>query len=109
MVDFIPEKGDIVWINFEPQQGKEIQKTRPALVLTHSKYNLKSGLAIFVPITSQIKGYPFEVLIDFKQIRGAILCDQVRSMDWRSRRVSKITRLDDELLEKVLIKLRLLI
>ncbi|WP_425361655.1 type II toxin-antitoxin system PemK/MazF family toxin [Candidatus Tisiphia endosymbiont of Mystacides longicornis] len=66
MVTFIPERGDVVWINFEPQKGREIQKTRPAVVLSPYKYNLKSGLALFLPITSQIKGYPFEVMINFE-------------------------------------------
>ena len=109
MVIYAPEKGDIVWLNFEPQKGKEIQKIRPAVVLSPVKYNIKSGLALFAPITSQVKGYPFEVLIDFKQIKGAVLCDQVRSMDWKTCKASKILQLDAKLLEKILAKLRLLI
>ncbi|WP_417904744.1 type II toxin-antitoxin system PemK/MazF family toxin [Candidatus Tisiphia endosymbiont of Micropterix aruncella] len=109
MVTFIPERGDVVWLNFEPQKGKEIQKTRPAVVLTSYKYNLKSGLALFVPITSQIKGYPFEVIINFEQIKGAVLCDQVRSMDWKARTATKILTLDKILINVILSKLRLLL
>ncbi|BFD46095.1 MAG: endoribonuclease MazF [Rickettsia endosymbiont of Sergentomyia squamirostris] len=109
MVTFIPERGDVVWLNFEPQKGKEIQKTRPAVVLTPYKYNLKSGLALFVPITSQIKGYPFEVIINFEQIKGAVLCDQVRSMDWKARTATKILTLDKILINVILSKLRLLL
>ncbi|HJD57426.1 MAG TPA: type II toxin-antitoxin system PemK/MazF family toxin [Rickettsia endosymbiont of Sericostoma sp.] len=109
MVTFIPERGDVVWINFEPQKGREIQKTRPAVVLSPYKYNLKSGLALFVPITSQIKGYPFEVMINFEQIKGAVLCDQARSMDWRIRIATKILTLDKILINVILSKLRLLL
>ncbi|WP_341762260.1 type II toxin-antitoxin system PemK/MazF family toxin [Candidatus Tisiphia endosymbiont of Melanophora roralis] len=109
MVTFIPERGDVVWLNFEPQKGKEIQKTRPVVILTPYKYNLKSGLALFVPITSQIKGYPFEVIINFKQIKGAVLCDQVRSMDWKARTATKILTLDKILINVILSKLRLLL
>jgi mRNA interferase MazF len=105
----IPERGDVVWLSFEPQKGKEIQKTRPAVVLTPSKYNLKSGLALFVPITSQIKGYPFEVIIRSKQINGAVLCDQVRSMDWRARKATKILSLDKNVTENILSKIKLLL
>ena len=106
---FVPERGDVVWLNFEPQKGKEIQKTRPAVVLSPSKYNLKSGLALFAPITSQIKGYPFEVIINFQQINGAVLCDQVRSMDWKARNASKILSLDKSITESILSKIKLLL
>jgi mRNA interferase MazF len=106
---FIPERGDVVWLNFEPQKGKEIQKTRPAVVLSPSKYNLKSGLALFAPITSQIKGYPFEVIISSQQINGAVLCDQVRSMDWKARKATKILSLDKSTMESILSKIKLLL
>ena len=106
---FIPERGDVVWLNFEPQKGKEIQKTRPAVVLSPSKYNLKSSLALFAPITSQIKGYPFEVIISSQQINGAVLCDQVRSMDWKARKATKILSLDKSTMESILSKIKLLL
>ncbi|WP_032138928.1 type II toxin-antitoxin system PemK/MazF family toxin [Rickettsia tamurae] len=109
MVNYIPEKGDIVWLDFEPQKGKEIQKTRPAVVLSPYKYNLKSGLALFAPITSQIKNYPFEVIIDFQQIKGAVLCDQVRSMDFKVRKANKILTLNEILINEIIYKLKLLL
>lgn len=109
MVIYTPDKGDLVWLDFEPQKGREIQKTRPAIVLTAYKYNIKSGLALFVPITSQIKGYPFEVLIDFEEVKGAALCDQVRSMDWKARKASKILALDKVIIDTILTKLKLLL
>ena len=107
MVKYVPEKGDIVWVDFEPQKGREISKKRPALVLSPSNYNLKSELALFVPITSSIKNYPFEVLIEYNDINGAILCDQIRSMDWKERKVTKITTLKVKVLNQVLYKIRL--
>ncbi|WP_121543262.1 type II toxin-antitoxin system PemK/MazF family toxin [Candidatus Rickettsia colombianensi] len=109
MVNYIPEKGNIVWLDFEPQKGKEIQKTRPAVVLSSYKYNLKSGLALFAPITSQIKNYPFEVIIDFQQIQGAVLCDQVRSMDFKVRKANKILTLNKILINEIIYKLKLLL
>jgi len=106
---FVPEKGDVVWLNFEPQKGKEIQKTRPAVVLSPSNYNLKTGLALFVPITSKVKGYPFEVIINDKAINGVVLCDQIRSMDWKARKANKIYSLDKKTIENILYKLKLLL
>ncbi|MFP3018123.1 MAG: type II toxin-antitoxin system PemK/MazF family toxin [Candidatus Tisiphia sp.] len=91
------------------KKAKRFIKKQPAVVLTPHRYNLKSGLALFVPITSQIKGYPFEVIINFKQIKGAVLCDQVRSMDWKVRATTKILTLDKILINVILSKLRLLL
>ena len=91
MVDYIPNRGEIIWINFDPQKGKEIKKIRPALVISPQKYNQKTGLLLCMPVTSQVKGYPFEVTVNEEQIKGAILCDQVRSFDWREREAEKIT------------------
>jgi mRNA interferase MazF len=109
MVNYIPEKGDVVWLDFEPQKGKEIQNTRPAVALSPYKYNLKSGLALFTPITSQIKNYPFEVVIDFQQIKGAVLCDQVRSIDFKVRKANKILTLNEILINEIIYKLKLLL
>jgi mRNA interferase MazF len=96
MVKYIPTCGDVVWLEFDPQAGKEIQKTRPAVVISPYKYNEKIGLALFMPITSQIKGYPFEVIIHEKSIQGAVLCDQIRSLDWRVRKAKFIMHLPTE-------------
>lgn len=109
MLKYTPKKGDVVWIDFEPQKGREITKTRPAVVLSPSNYNIKSELALFVPITSSIKSYPFEVMVEYNGIKGAILCDQIRSMDWKERKVTKITELDKKMLKEVLSKVLLLL
>jgi mRNA interferase MazF len=109
MVNYAPKRGDIVWIDFDPQKGSEIQKTRPAVVITEYRYNLKSGLALFVPITSKIKNYPFEVKIDHKDIEGVALCDQIRSLDWNIRKVNKIATINQISLQNIISKIQLLI
>lgn len=85
VASYTPDRGDIVWLDFNPQLGHEQAGTRPALVISPSSYNDKSGLMLVCPITSKVKGYPFEVRIITKKIDGAILADQVRSLDWRAR------------------------
>jgi mRNA interferase MazF len=83
---YVPNRGDIVWLTFNPQAGSEQAGRRPAIVLSPASYNGKVGLAIFCPITSQAKGYPFEVVLPKElPIGGVILSDQVKSLDWRSR------------------------
>lgn len=109
MVSFTPKRGDIVWLEFDPQKGKEIQKTRPALTISPHSYNLKTGLGLFMPITSKIKGYSFEVIIDTKKIQGAILSDQIRSLDWKARKAKFATHLSDLILEDALAKFRVLL
>jgi mRNA interferase MazF len=98
---FIPNKGDIVWLDFEPQKGKEIKKMRPALILSPKEYNLH-GLAIACPITSKIKGYPFEVSIVNNKINGAVLADHIRNLDWKERKAKFITKASNEELLNVL-------
>lgn len=104
MVRYAPKAGDIVWLEFDPQKGKEIQKTRPALTISHHSYNLKTGLGLFMPITSKIKGYPFEVTINQDEIHGAILCDQIRSLDWRARKAKFAMCISSSILEDVIAK-----
>jgi mRNA interferase MazF len=83
---YSPDRGDIAWINLDPTLGREQQKRRPALILTPKSYNLKTSLALIVPITSKVKGYSFEVALPSDlSIQGVILSDQIRSIDWRSR------------------------
>ena len=77
--------------------------------ISPGRYNAKVGLALFAPITSQIKNYPFEVVINSDKIKGAVLCDQVRSMDWRKRGAVKIVSLDVIIVEEILTKLKLLL
>ena len=107
---YIPDRGDIVWITFNPQAGHEQAGRRPALVLSAAAYNGKVGLAILCPITSQIKGYPFEVLIPIGlEISGAVLSDQVKSLDWKVRQAELVCRLPSAALEEVMQKLSTLI
>jgi mRNA interferase MazF len=110
LMTIIPDRGDIVWINYNPQAGHEQAGRRPALVLTPAAYNGKVGLAILCPITSQIKGYPFEVLIpDGLEINGVILSDQVKSLDWQARQAEIICKLPAAALDEVLQKLNTLV
>ncbi len=107
---YIPDHGDIVWITFNPQAGHEQAGRRPALVLSPAAYNDKVGLAILCPITSQIKGYPFEVLMpDGLKISGAILSDQVKSLDWKVRQAEFICKLPSATMNEVLQKLNTLL
>jgi len=89
--EYIPERGDIVWINFDPQSGHEQKGKRPAIVLSPKEYNKKVGLGLFCPITSKIKNYPFEVEISSKKINGVVLSDQIKSFDWRTREIEFIS------------------
>lgn len=109
MVKYIPKLGDIVWFEFDPQMGKEIQKKRPALTISPQSYNLKTSLGLFMPITSKIKGYPFEVIIDMKGIHGAILCDQIRSLDWGARKAKFVTHIPVSIIEDAIAKFRVLL
>ena len=107
---YIPDKGDVVWITFNPQAGHEQAGHRPALVLSPKAYNGKVGLAILCPITSQVKGYPFEVLIpDGLEVSGAILSDQVKSLDWRARKAEFSCKLPATAFNEVVKKLSTLI
>jgi mRNA interferase MazF len=107
---YIPAKGDIVWLDFNPQSGHEQAGRRPALVISPIHYNEKTDLAIFCPITSQVKGYPFEVnLPDGFPVSGVILSDQIKSLDWKVRNAEFICNLPDQLLSETLNKLNVLI
>jgi mRNA interferase MazF len=102
----VPERGDAVWISLNPQAGHEQAGRRPAIVLSPAAYNSKVGLALLCPITSQVKGYPFEVLLPPSlPISGVVLADQVKCLDWRARRAEIACRLPDEVVEEVLSKL----
>lgn len=109
MVKYVPNAGDVVWLEFDPQKGKEIQKTRPALTISPYIYNLKTGLGLFMPITSKIKGYPFEVLISEPSVKGVVLCDQIRSLDWKERKAKFIVQISNADLDEVLAKFRVLL
>jgi len=103
---FVPERGDVVWITLNPQAGHEQAGRRPAVVLSPSAYNGKVGLAILCPITHQVKGYPFEVLIPAGlAVTGAILADQVKSLDWQARKAELLCTLPAETMAEILQKL----
>lgn len=105
-----PDRGDIVWIDFDPQAGHEQAGRRPAIVLSPVYYNRRAGLAIICPITNKSKGYPFEVAIPTGlKVTGVILADQARNLDWKARNVSPIAKLPSQVTEQVLIKLRTLL
>jgi len=91
---YCPDRGDIVWVEFSPQAGREIKDRHPALVITPKKYHQKSGLALVLPITSVAKGYPFEARLPAGgRIDGVVLADQIRSLDWQARNFQFIEKL----------------
>lgn len=105
----MPERGDLVWLTFDPQAGHEQAGRRPAVVLSPSNYNGRAGLAIVVPITRQQKEYPFEVpLPDGLPVAGVVLADQIKSLDWRARDVKRIATLPDPVIGQVLQRAALL-
>ena len=106
----VPDEGDLVWLAFTPQAGPERAGHRPALVLSPGAYNRKSGLALFCPITSRRKGYPFEVALPAKgEVTGVVLADQVKSLDWRARRTRYVCKASPALVGEVLAKLSVLL
>jgi len=99
---YVPDRGDVVWLQFNPQSGHEQAGKRPALTLSPKAYNQKVGLAIFCPITSHEKGYPFEVKIEGSKINGVILADQVKSLDWRKREAEFIVKAPISIVKEVI-------
>ena len=105
-----PSRGDIVWLTFTPQAGHEQGGRRPALVLSPQSYNEKTSLVVFCPITSRVKGYPFEVALpSASPVTGVILADQVKSLDWRARRTRFAARAPSQVMSEVLEKLTVLL
>ena len=97
---FVPDSGDIVWLEFSPQAGHEQAGHRPALVLSPAAYNSKTGTMLCCPMTTQIKGYPFEVVIHAEGVSSAVLSDQVKNLDWRAHKaIPKGRASADELIE----------
>ncbi|EEA2053046.1 endoribonuclease MazF [Escherichia coli] len=106
MKSYVPEAGDVVWLDFDPQAGHEQAGHRPALVISPAIYNGRIGLMICCPMTTKIKGYPFEVLVGED---SAVLADQVKSMDWKIRGAVKKGRVPDSVLSEVRAKAKALI
>lgn len=98
---YVPDAGDIVFLDFDPQAGREQAKRRPALVLTDIRYNRASGLAVVCPLTSRRKPYPFALPVSVANVEGAILVDQLKSLDWAARHAEFHSRVTASLLTKV--------
>lgn len=107
---YVPDRGDIVWLQFNPQAGHEQAGHRPALVLSPASYNRLSGLMLCCPMTSQKKGYPFEVVVDDAADRtSVVLADQVKSLDWKVRKAIKKGAASSEVIAETLSKLQALL
>ena len=107
---FAPRRGDVVWLSLNPQAGREQAGRRPVLVLSPGAYNRRVGLALCCPITSQVKGYPFEVPIpEGLPVSGVILADQIRNLDWQERRADFLCQVPDEIVRAVLNRLNRLL
>lgn len=105
---YVPDAGDVVWLQFDPQAGHEQAGHRPAIVLSPASYNGKTGLMVCCPLTTRIKNYPFEVLIGGEPA-SVVLSDQVKNLDWRARKAMRKGRATNEELGQVRAKLRALI
>ena len=110
MSSYIPQRGDVVWINMHPQAGHEQAGRRPAVVLSPRPYNAKVGLALFCPVTNQVKGYPFEVIIPpGLEVTGVILSDQVKSLDWKVRNTEYYDKVPENVVLEIFKKLSTLL
>jgi mRNA interferase MazF len=108
--EYVPERGDAVWITLDPQAGHEQAGRRPALVLSPSAYNGRVGLALLCPITTQVKGYPFEVRLPAGlPVAGVVGADQVKSLDWRARKATRIAAVPEEIVTQVVSRLQTLL
>jgi mRNA interferase MazF len=105
---YVPDTGDVVWISFDPQAGHEQAGHRPAVVLSPAAYNGKTSLMICCPLTTQIKNYPFEVIVAGPK-PSAVLADQIKSLDWRKRRARRKGAISAAELAEVRAKVRALI
>lgn len=107
---YTPDRGDLIWLDFNPQTGREQAKRRPAIVLSPVEYNAKVRLALVCPITFKVKGYPFEVALpDNLDVSGVILADQIKSLDWQTRNAEFICKAPPTLMAEVMAKLKTLL
>jgi len=106
---YVPRAGDIIWLDFDPQTGREQAKRRPALVVTEENYNRASGLAVVCPLTSRRKPYPFALPVVVDKAEGAVLVDHIKSHDWTARKAVFHSKADPKLLGKVRAYLELLL
>ncbi len=98
---YVPEAGDVAWLDFDPQAGREQGRRRPALVLTDKTYNRASGLVIVCPLTSKRKPYPFALPVVIDRVEGAVLVDHIKSVDWEARKAAFHSKADPVLLSQV--------
>lgn len=106
---YVPDAGDLVWLEFDPQAGHEQAGRRPALVISPAVYNAKAGLMVCCPMSTRVKGYPFEVKITADGVEGVVLSDQIKSLDWKHRRARKNGRVDASVLFEVRAKIKALL
>lgn len=106
---FVPDSGDMVWLEFDPQAGHEQAGHRPALVISPASYNGKTGLMVCCPMTTKIKGHPFEVLVQEQDTPSAVLSDQVKSLDWKMRNARKIGTVTPSVMVQVRAKIKALL
>jgi mRNA interferase MazF len=107
---YVPKAGDVVWLEFDPQTGHEQKGVRPALVLSPNAYNAKTGMMVVCPITNQVKGYPFEVVIPANaNVTGAVLADQVKNLDWQARNAQYKDAVSVEVMQEVRGKIKALL
>ena len=107
---YVPARGDLVWLQFNHQAGHEQAGHRPALVISPSSYNRRVGLALCCPVTSQVKGYPFEVLLpEGLAVEGVVLSDQIKSLDWRVRKARRIGSVPTGVLQETVGKILALV
>lgn len=107
---YVPERGDLVWLEFDPQAGSEQRGRRPALVVSPRAYNGKVGLALFCPLTTRVKGYPFEVPVPpGGDAEGVVLSDQIKSLDWRARKAERFDQLPRQAMGEVLARIEALV
>ncbi len=106
---YVPDTGQVVWLEFDPQAGHEQAGHRPALVISPSSYNAKSGLMVCCPLTIKVKGHPFEVMTRIDDVDCAVLSDQVKSLDWKVRRAKKKGQVSDEVMIHVRAKIKALL
>ena len=105
---YMPDRGDLVWLDFDPAVGHEQTKTRPALVLSPLAFSHKAGMAIVAPVTSRVRGNAFEVPLNDTQTQGVVICHLVKSIDFRARQMRFIEKAPDEVTEEALSRVKVL-
>jgi mRNA interferase MazF len=106
---YVPDTAEVVWLEFDPQAGHEQAGHRPALVISPAAYNGKSGLMVCCPISTKINGHPFEVLTQVDGVDGAVLSDQVKSLDWKIRRAKRKAVVNADVMRHVRAKIKALL